>query len=459
MSSNDRRTGFFGQVDGVLLGIYLLLTLIGWMHVWSAVPNQERLSPFDLSSEAGKQFAWLLICLLVGAALLLTDTKLYYALRWPFYGIGLALLLLVLVIGQEVGGNKSWIVLNSFIKIQPSEFAKYFTALALAGYLSTPLHLAPSAGRWPTVFWVFMAPITLIMTLADLLLGQGLQMKRVVYWLKAFVIIGVPAILVLAEKDTGSTLVYAAFVLAMFRFGLYLLLLYLGIGLAFLFLTSLLIPPWILVLGLFLVSVGIWVLFFRRSKKAILPLGFFLVLLSLFTLGGRWVFDTILLPHQRTRIMVLFDPDLDPKGSGWNVNNSKMAIGSGSWIGKGFLNGTLTQLKFVPKQHTDFIFSAIGEQWGLLGTTVVILLFITLLMRLILRAEMQRSPFAKAFGYVVACILFFHFFMNVGTTIGLAPAVGVPLPFVSYGGSSLLGFTLLLFTFIKLDAHNLEVLR
>jgi rod shape determining protein RodA len=238
-----------------------------------------------------------------------------------------------------------------------------------------------------------------------------------------------------------------------------LLLLYLGIILAFLFLTSLLIQPWILVLGLVLVSIAIWLLILERSRKAILPMGFFLVLLSGFTLGGRWVFDNVLMPHQRTRIMVLFNPDLDPKGSGWNVNNSKMAIGSGSWFGKGFLNGTLTQLKFVPKQHTDFIFSAIGEQWGLLGTTVVILLFLTLMMRLILRAEMQRSPFAKAFGYIVACVLFFHFFMNIGTTIGLAPAVGVPLPFISYGGSSLLGFTLLLFTFIKLDAHNLEVLR
>jgi rod shape determining protein RodA len=459
MSTQDRRGGLLGQVDWVLIGIYLTLALIGWMHVWSAVPNQERVSPFDVSSEAGKQFAWLLICLLVGAALLLSDTNLFYAFRWPFFGIGVALLLLVLVIGQEVGGNKSWIVLNSFIKIQPSEFAKYFTALALAGYLSTPLHLSPPAGRWPILFWIFLAPITLILSITDILLGQGLQMKRVVYWLKAFAIIGIPAVLVLAEKDTGSTLVYAAFVLAMFRFGLYLLLLYLGIILAFLFLTSLLIQPWILVLGLVLVSIAIWLLILERSRKAILPMGFFLVLLSGFTLGGRWVFDNVLMPHQRTRIMVLFNPDLDPKGSGWNVNNSKMAIGSGSWFGKGFLNGTLTQLKFVPKQHTDFIFSAIGEQWGLLGTTVVILLFLTLMMRLILRAEMQRSPFAKAFGYIVACVLFFHFFMNIGTTIGLAPAVGVPLPFISYGGSSLLGFTLLLFTFIKLDAHNLEVLR
>jgi rod shape determining protein RodA len=459
MSTQDRRGGLLGQVDWVLIGIYLTLALIGWMHVWSAVPNQERVSPFDVSSEAGKQFAWLLICLLVGAALLLSDTNLFYAFRWPFFGIGVALLLLVLVIGQEVGGNKSWIVLNSFIKIQPSEFAKYFTALALAGYLSTPLHLSPPAGRWPILFWIFLAPITLILSITDILLGQGLQMKRVVYWLKAFAIIGIPAVLVLAEKDTGSTLVYAAFVLAMFRFGLYLLLLYLGIILAFLFLTSLLIQPWILVLGLVLVSIAIWLLILERSRKAILPMGFFLVLLSVFTFGGRWVFDNVLMPHQRTRIMVLFNPDLDPKGSGWNVNNSKMAIGSGSWFGKGFLNGTLTQLKFVPKQHTDFIFSAIGEQWGLLGTTVVILLFLTLMMRLILRAEMQRSPFAKAFGYIVACVLFFHFFMNIGTTIGLAPAVGVPLPFISYGGSSLLGFTLLLFTFIKLDAHNLEVLR
>jgi rod shape determining protein RodA len=459
MSTQDRRGGLLGQVDWVLIGIYLTLALIGWMHVWSAVPNQERVSPFDVSSEAGKQFAWLLICLLIGAALLLSDTNLFYAFRWPFFGIGVALLLLVLVIGQEVGGNKSWIVLNSFIKIQPSEFAKYFTALALAGYLSTPLHLSPPAGRWPILFWIFLAPITLILSITDILLGQGLQMKRVVYWLKAFAIIGIPAVLVLAEKDTGSTLVYAAFVLAMFRFGLYLLLLYLGIILAFLFLTSLLIQPWILVLGLVLVSIAIWLLILERSRKAILPMGFFLVLLSVFTLGGRWVFDNVLMPHQRTRIMVLFNPDLDPKGSGWNVNNSKMAIGSGSWFGKGFLNGTLTQLKFVPKQHTDFIFSAIGEQWGLLGTTVVILLFLTLMMRLILRAEMQRSPFAKAFGYIVACVLFFHFFMNIGTTIGLAPAVGVPLPFISYGGSSLLGFTLLLFTFIKLDAHNLEVLR
>ena len=230
MSFNDRRGGFIGQVDWILVGLYLFLALIGWMHVWSAVPGQERLSPFELSSEAGKQFAWLIICLFIGAAVLLTDTKLFYAFRWPFYGIGLGLLLVVLVIGQEVGGNKSWIVINSFIKIQPSEFAKYFTALALAGYLATPLHLAPPAGRWPGFFWIFMAPITLVMVFADVLLGQGLQMKRVVYWLKAFALIGIPAVLVLAEKDTGSTLVYAAFILALFRFGLYLIMLYLGLG-------------------------------------------------------------------------------------------------------------------------------------------------------------------------------------------------------------------------------------
>ena len=459
MSTNDRRGGFLGQVDWVLVAIYLILVFIGWMHIWSAVPGQDRLSPFDFSAESGKQFAWIIICLLIGAALMLIDLKLFMALRWPLYGIGLALLLLVLVIGQQVGGNKSWIVLNSFIKFQPSEIGKYFTALALAGYLSTPIHLAPPAARWPTFFWIFMAPLTLVMFLADMLLGQGLQIKRVVFWLKAFLIVAVPAILVLAEKDTGSTLVFAAFVLAMFRFGLYLLLFFLGIGLAVLFLSSLIIPPWILVLALLVLSIGIWLFILGRSRRAILPLGFFLFLLSGFTMGGRWVFDSILKPHQRTRIMVLFNPDLDPKGSGWNVNNSKMAIGSGSWFGKGFLNGTLTQLNFVPKQHTDFIFSAIGEQWGLAGTTAVILLFLFLLLRLILRAEMQRSPFAKAFGYIIACILFIHFFMNIGTTIGLAPAVGIPLPFVSYGGSSLLCFTLMLFTFIKLDAQNLEILR
>ena len=320
---------------------------------------------------------------------MLIDLKLFMALRWPLYGIGLALLLLVLVIGQQVGGNKSWIVLNSFIKFQPSEIGKYFTALALAGYLSTPIHLAPPAARWPTFFWIFMAPLTLVMFLADMLLGQGLQIKRVVFWLKAFLIVAVPAILVLAEKDTGSTLVFAAFVLAMFRFGLYLLLFFLGIGLAVLFLSSLIIPPWILVLALLVLSIGIWLFILGRSRRAILPLGFFLFLLSGFTMGGRWVFDSILKPHQRTRIMVLFNPDLDPKGSGWNVNNSKMAIGSGSWFGKGFLNGTLTQLNFVPKQHTDFIFSAIGEQWGLAGTTAVILLFLFLLLRLILRADLS----------------------------------------------------------------------
>ena len=237
MSTNGRRGGFLGQVDWVLVAIYLILVFIGWMHIWSAVPGQDRLSPFDFSAESGKQFAWIIICLLIGAALMLIDFKLFMALRWPLYGIGLALLLLVLVIGQQVGGNKSWIVLNSFTKFQPSEIGKYFTALALAGYLSTPIHVAPPAARWPTFFWIFMAPLTLVMFLADMLLGQGLQIKRVVFWLKAFLIVAVPAILVLAEKDTGSTLVFAAFVLAMFRFGLYLLLFFLGIGLAVLFLS------------------------------------------------------------------------------------------------------------------------------------------------------------------------------------------------------------------------------
>ncbi len=425
MNQRMQRERITGKADGLLVIIYVVLCLLGWLHVWSAAESQVRPSPFDPGYEPGKQLIWMGICTGVALVLMLLDTKVFPAFRSFAYAASLGLLVLVLIIGQEVGGNKSWIVLGSSIKIQPSEFAKYATALMLAGFMST----------------------------------QQFNPRINKHWFFVFGIILIPAMLVLLEKDTGSTLVYAGFILALFRFGLNRALLFLGLLVAALFLASLFITPWYLVLGLVTVAALVWFFVFRKNKRSLWPILLLTLALSAFTLAGRWVFDHVLLPHQQTRIKVLFNPDLDPRGSGWNVNNSKMALGSGGLAGKGFLKGSLTQLKFVPKQHTDFIFSAIGEQWGFLGTSFVILLYLGLLYRLVWKAEAQRSEFAKVFGYLVACILFFHFFMNVGTTIGLAPAVGVPLPFVSYGGSSLLGFTLLLFTFIKLDAHNKEVLR
>ncbi|MBW7935895.1 MAG: rod shape-determining protein RodA [Flavobacteriales bacterium] len=275
-------------------------------------------------------------------------------------------------------------------------------------------------------------------------------------WAILFVII--PAALILLEDDTGTTLVFLSFFLAFFRFGLNWLFLIIGLLSVIIFFSAILIPIYYVLISLAILGV----IAFLFTKHLIGGWKIWLLMMVFFTgfaLSVKPIYDNVLKEHHRTRIMVLLGKEKDMKGSGWNVNNSKMAIGSGGIAGKGFLNGSLTKLKYVPKQHTDFIFSTVGEEWGFIGSTGLVLVYLAFIMRMIWVAERQRSMFSKVYGYCVACIFFFHFFMNIGTAIGLAPAVGIPLPLVSYGGSSLMGFTLMLFVFLKFDSQDMHILR
>jgi rod shape determining protein RodA len=419
-----RQSTMLGQIDWLMVLLYLSLVLFGWLHIWSAAYNEDHPSPFDPSTEAGKQFIWLGISLFVGIFILLIDSKVFHFVRWPIYLITMLLLVSVLFIGQEVAGNKSWIVINSFIKIQPAEFGKFATALLLAGYIG----------------------------------NQDFMPKRWQSWMVTLGIIGLPALLILLQDDLGSTLAYFGFVLALFRFGLNWWILITGVALGTIFLLSLVISPLYIALFTIIAGLVVWVFLLRDIRNGWLPVVIISVLLSTFSFGSEMVFQKLKPTHQN-RIKLLFDPDIDPKGKGWNVTNSKIALSVGGATGKGFMKGPLTQLKFVPKQHTDFIFSAIGEQWGFLGTCVLVLSFLLLFIRILARAEQQKTAFATVFGYCLACSIFFNFFMNVGTALGLVPTVGVPLPFISYGGSSLLVFSILMATFIRMDAQNRFILR
>jgi rod shape determining protein RodA len=413
-----------GNLDWWLLIMYFILVLIGWLHIWSAGYSEDYPSPFDPKNEAGKQLLWMGASLIAVLIFLLIDSKLFQALRVPIFIAVMLLLASVLVIGQEVGGNKSWIVINSYIKIQPAEFGKFATALLLAGYIG----------------------------------GQYFSPRKTKSWLIAFAIVSLPAALILGQDDFGSALVYFAFILAMFRFGLNWWLLIVGISVGGIFLFSLVFSP--LYISLVIAGIGLfaYLIFLRDLRRSWIPALAAIVFLGGLSFGSQAVFQKLKPTHQN-RIKLLFDPDLDPKGKGWNVTNSKIALSVGGLNGKGFMKGSLTQLKFVPKQHTDFIFSAIGEQWGFAGTTTLILLFMFFLFRLLKRAERQKTEFARVFGYCVTCIIFFHFFMNVGTALGIVPTVGVPLPFISYGGSSLLGFSMLVAAFLRMDAQNAMMLR
>jgi rod shape determining protein RodA len=334
------------------------------------------------------------------------------------------MLISVLVIGSETKGAKSWFGIGDF-GIQPSEFAKGATALALAKTLSS---VTADFKKWET---------------------------RIL----ALAVIAIPMLLVLLQNDTGSALVFCSFVFVLFREGMSSYVLILGAACILLFILALLVNQYLLI-GIYFAIILLAYLFIRkRTRKA--NIWIFLIVFigsSLFTLAVDFVFENVLEQHQKDRIEVLLGKKEDFKGVGYNVNQSKIAIGSGGVLGKGFLNGTQTKFNFVPEQDTDFIFCTVGEEWGFVGSSLTVILFILLCIKLIKMAERQRSKFARIYGYSVASIIFFHFFVNIGMTIGLLPVIGIPLPFMSYGGSSLWAFTFLLFIFIKQDAQRQELI-
>lgn len=407
----------------MLVFIYLALVFMGWVNIYAAVYNEEHQSILDLSQNYGKQLIWIISSVFLAIVILIIDGKFYAAFSYLIYGVTIGLLILVLLFGQEVAGAKAWFEIGS-VKIQPAEFAKFATNLAIAKYLST-----------------------LNIRMDDL--------KTKV--ITGFILL-LPAVLILMQNDTGSALTYSAFIFVMYREGLSGNILWLGLLTAVIFVLTLLLDKTIVISALGIIAFLFYLSVKKKVRNLLLILACFIGI-SGFVFSVNYVFEKVLLPHQRERIDVLLGKEIDLKGAGYNVNQSKIAIGSGGFLGKGFLQGTQTKFDFVPEQSTDFIFCTVGEEWGFVGTTIVIVLLIFLMFRVIFVAERQRSTFSRIYGYGVASILFIHFTINIGMAIGLAPVIGIPLPFFSYGGSSLWGFTILLAIFVKLDAYRFQILR
>jgi len=417
---NENR--LLANIDRPLVILYLILVLLGWLNIYSAVFDEAHSSIFDLSQRYGKQMLWIALGLFIGILVLLVDAKFFVVFAFPIYGLINLLLIFVLLFGVTIAGSKSWFQIGGFA-LQPAEFAKFGAALALAALLNR----------------------------------RSADITKIKDQLIAGVIIAFPSLLILAQNDTGSALVFMSFYFVLFREGMTGRLMILALILIVLFLVTLYAGHW-LVFGIILLAFVISVLLVKRNLSNIMSLIAAVAVSVLFVLSVEYVFEKVLEPHQKNRIMVLLGKDVDLSGAGYNVNQSKIAIGSGGFFGKGYLSGTQTKYNFVPEQSTDFIFCTVGEEWGFLGSTVVIALFIGFLWRIIVVAERQRSPFARIYGYGIASVMFFHFAINVGMTIGLAPVIGIPLPYFSYGGSSLWAFTLMLFVLIRQDANRLNIL-
>tara|TARA_B100000674_G_scaffold164259_1_gene131700 strand:- start:2827 stop:4089 length:1263 start_codon:yes stop_codon:yes gene_type:complete len=413
----------FANIDLVTIVIYLMLVLFGWVNIYASQYNDDILFALDFSSRYGKQFYFIIISLVAALIILIIDWKFYYSLSYIIYGIIIFSLCAVLIIGGVTNGAVSWFQIGS-IKIQPSEMAKFATALALARFFNM----------------------------------QHIKEQKISTKLYSYLIILLPIILIIFQNDLGTALIFSSFILVLYREGLSINILFFFLILGVVCLLSLLINQMILIYIFSFIAV-ICILFFRFNKKDILTILFSWTFSIVLVMGTNYFVNNILSDHHTKRINILLGKEFDPYGAGYNLIQSKIAIGSGGGVGKGFLNGTQTRFDFVPEQSTDFIFCTIGEEWGFLGSLAFILLFIGLISRVILLSERQRSSFSRIYGYSVACILFFHFTINIGMTIGLIPTVGIPLPFISYGGSSLLGFTVLLFIFLNLDSYRLEILR
>lgn len=411
------------KFDWISVLIYILCLLIGWFNIYAAVYSPEiPTGIFDLSHNAGKQLMWIGTTVLLVICISVIDHKFYDTFAYVLYGMSVLSLIAVLGLGTNINGSHSWIKIGTF-SIQPAEFAKVATSLALAKYLSDPtINLTKS--------WKNYIPI----------IG----------------IIGIPCALILLSKETGSMLVFASLTIMLYREGLPGIIPAIGITIAVLLVLTLLVNKWIIVIGIVILGgIVLWLmpksLRRREGLMATLIVGFIMIGV---VLGMDFFINNILQKHQRGRIIVLIDPNSDPRGDGWNVIQSKIAIGSGGLYGKGFLEGTQTKFDFVPEQSTDFIFCTVGEEHGFIGSLIVIALFVGLITRLIILAEQQRTRFARVYGYCVAGIIFFHFMVNLGMTIGLMPVIGIPLPFFSYGGSSLWSFSILLFIFLKIDSQR-----
>lgn len=422
----SQEENILSNIDWKIVAVYIVLVLFGWMNIYSAVYDEAAAGVFDLERQHGKQLLWIAIAFVTAIFTLIIDSRFFSSTAYIIYGAVLCLLVVVLFTATVTKGATSWISIGSF-KLQPSEFAKFATALTFAKYLSA--------------------------------IDVDIRNKRTK--IIAWSIILVPALLVLLQHDTGSALVFASFVLPFFREGMSGNILIIGLAAVLIFVLSLAFSKFIVIGLLLLVLLGYIFLWLTKSKRTfyniIKPVLVFFGCVA-FVFSVDFVFENVLEPHQKDRIYVLLGKSDDPQGINYNVNQSKIAIGSGQIIGKGFLEGTQTKYNFVPEQETDFIFCTVGEEWGFVGSVALVGLYLYFLFHLITMAERQRSKFSRIYGYSVASIFFVHFTINIGMVLGLLPVIGIPLPFFSYGGSSLIAFTLLLFVFVRQDAVHNQIL-
>ena len=403
--------------------IYLALCTIGWLNIHSAAFDPRHPDIIDMTTDYGKQFIYIIVAVIVAIVILLLESRFITAMAPGFYGITTLLLILVLVHGKNIGGNQAWISLGGGFRLQPSEFAKFSTCLLLARYLS----------------------------------GTNIKVTELKSFLTAAGIILFPMALIMLQPDAGSTLVFSCLIFVLYREGLspYFLIME-GLFITLFVLTLKLDNLTYVIVSLIIIAAVI-ILLFRRHKKLVPTILIGLAITIAFVFSVKFLYNDVLKPHQKVRIDIVLGITKDLKGKGYNVNQSKIAIGSGEMWGKGYMQGTQTKYSFVPEQSTDFIFCTVGEEWGFAGSVVVLGLYLFLVLRIIRIAERQRSPFSRIYGYGVASVIFFHVVINVGMTIGIVPSIGIPLPFISYGGSSLLNFTILLFVLIKLDSNRMGI--
>jgi rod shape determining protein RodA len=474
-------------LDWTTVAYFVVLVLMGWISIYGASYDFDQSSIIDFDHRAGKQFIWILTAFGIGGMLLLVDYKVYSVFAYFIYAFAILLLIVTIFVAHDIKGSRSWLVIGP-ISFQPAELAKMATALALSKFMSSY--------NYKIKKWADLIPLGLMIFL--------------------------PFALIILQNETGTALVFVAFLLMLYREGMNGIVLLLGTFAILLFIVVIRFSSFpiqtdrgtlgmVVAMGIILVVQFVYSIFIAKTTKEATLLFYivagitvvsiilnifikisynyvsifavvvacifwfvvelmnrfrkywFIILFSigsvLFCFSADYLFEKVLEPHQRVRIKVLLNMEEDLTGAGYNVNQSKIAIGSGGFLGKGFLNGTQTKLKYVPEQDTDFIFCTVGEEHGFWGSSLVLFIYWLFLMRLITIAERQREAFNRVFAYCVASIFFFHLTINVGMVLGIMPVIGIPLPFFSYGGSSLWGFTILLFILLRLDASRLERMR
>ncbi|MBF6641855.1 rod shape-determining protein RodA [Flavobacterium sp. J49] len=410
------------NLDWISVVIYIILVIMGWLNIYSSSLSsiEQETSIFDFSQIYGKQFLFILFSIPMIFVVLSIDAKFYEKYSSIIFAIALVSLVGLFLFGKTIAGQRCWYAIGSFT-LQPSEFAKAATSLALAKYLS----------------------------------DVQVNLKDFNRQIQAMIIIFLPVMLILPQPDPGSALIYTVFILVLYREGLPSWYVWTGFIAIVLFVLALIIKP------LALIGIALAVILFVYYRSRIIDRNWLLssiilVLISGYVFSVDYVFENVFKQHHRDRFNILLGKEVDMKGVGYNTNQSEIAIGSGGWFGKGYLEGTQTKGGFVPEQHTDYIFTTVGEEWGFTGSLFVIALFVILIIRIIYLAERQKTKFSRVYGYCVAGILFIHFFVNIAMVVGVFPTIGVPLPFFSYGGSGLWGFTILLFIFLKMDANKVN---